>query len=100
MTATPDRHAFAIQEIPFSRQGSWFNISSVTAQHTMARDLHLISHQNGMHPVLRLVPLHPSSGSRAETVWSATPTVLTWEADPGRISLVYENPDTVRLRGE
>jgi hypothetical protein len=100
MTVTPDSHAFAIQEIPFSRQGSWFNISSVTAQHARAQDLHLISHQNGMHAVLRFVPLHPSSGSRAETVWRATPTMLTWEADPGRISMVYESADTVRLRGE
>ncbi|MFG1812062.1 amylo-alpha-1,6-glucosidase [Streptomyces sp. NPDC049040] len=100
MTVTPGSHAFAIQEIPFSRQGSWFNISSVTAQHTRAQDLHLISHQNGMHAVLRFVPLHPSSGSRAETVWKATPAMLAWEAESGRISLVYESTDTVRLRGD
>ncbi|WP_333768348.1 amylo-alpha-1,6-glucosidase [Streptomyces sp. IBSBF 2435] len=100
MPLNPDRHAFAIQEIPFSHQGSWFNISPVVSQHTRAEDLHLVSHQNGMHAVLRLVPLHPVTGERAETVWKTTPTTLDWEADSGRISLVYEGPDTVRLRGE
>ncbi|WUH88955.1 trehalase family glycosidase [Streptomyces sp. NBC_00433] len=100
MTLTPDRNAFAIQEIPFSRQGSWFNISPVLSQHTRAEDLHLVSHQNGMHAVLRFLPLHPDTGERAETVWKATPTTLDWESDGGRISLVYESPDTVRLRGE
>ncbi|WP_327287629.1 amylo-alpha-1,6-glucosidase [Streptomyces sp. NBC_01198] len=100
MTLNPESHAFAIQEIPFSRQGSWFNISPVTSQHTRAQDLHLVSHQNGMHAVLRLVPLDPVTGERAETVWKATPTTLVWQADGGRISLVYESADTVRLRGE
>ncbi|NUP44920.1 MAG: glycogen debranching protein [Streptomyces sp.] len=100
MTATPDNRAFAIQEVPFSRQGSWFDISPVTSQHTRAQDLHLVSHQNGMHAVLRFVPLHPVTGDRAETVWKATPTTLDWEADGGgRITLVYESADTVRLRG-
>ncbi|WP_405577575.1 amylo-alpha-1,6-glucosidase [Streptomyces sp. NBC_01190] len=100
MTVTPDSRAFAIQEIPFSRQGSWFNISPVTAQHSRAQDLHLVSHQNGMHAVLRLVPVHPGTGDRAETGWKATPTLLAWETDGGRISLVYESADTIRLRGE
>jgi hypothetical protein len=100
MTVNPDSHAFAIEEIPFSRQGSWFNISPVTAQHVRAQDLHLVSHQNGMHAVLRLVPADPSNGERAQAVWSATPDMLAWEADGGRISLVYESADTVRLRGE
>ncbi|MFC4033409.1 hypothetical protein ACFO3J_18245 [Streptomyces polygonati] len=100
MTLNHDRHTFAIQEIPFSRQGSWFNISPVVSQHIRARDLRLVSHQNGMHAVLRLAPLHLVTGERAETVWKTTPTTLDWEADGGRISLVYESPDTVRLHGE
>jgi hypothetical protein len=100
MTVTPDSRAFAIREIPFSRQGSWFNISSVTAQHTQAADLHLVSHQNGMHAVLRFVPLDPSSGARAQTAWAAAPAMLAWEGDAGRIELVYESADTVRLRGD
>ncbi len=100
--------SFSIRDIPFSRFGAWFNISPVTAQNTYAPDLHLISHQTGMHPVLRLVPV--LGGARAETTVTATPTLLTWslDGDPhhgagtgsGRIELVYESVDTVRLRGE
>ncbi|MEV6006947.1 trehalase family glycosidase [Streptomyces sp. NPDC051976] len=99
MTVSPDSSAFAIEEIPFSRQGSWFNISPVIAQHSLTRDLHLVSHQNGMHAVLRFVPLHTSGGERAETNWNVTPARLIWEAEAGRIELVYESADTVRLRG-
>jgi hypothetical protein len=100
MTATPNGPAFSLQEIPFSHRESWFNISPVIAQHTRARDLHLVSHQNGMHPVLRLVPLHPGSGDRAPTAWDATPSTLTWRHDSGRIDLAYDSADTVRLRGD
>src|SRR4051812_20203925 len=99
MTLTPDSTAFAIQEIPFSRQGSWINVSPVTAPHRLAQDLHLVSHQNGMHAVLRFVPVDPESGDRVETVWRATPSMMSWEADTGRISLVHQSVDTVRLRG-
>ena len=45
---------FSVQEIPFSHRGSWFGISPVIAEQTYAEDLHLVSHQTGMHPVLRL----------------------------------------------
>src|SRR4051812_33100284 len=78
MTLTPDSNAFPIQEIPFSRYGSWFDISPVVAQHVQADDLHLVSHQNGIHPVLRLTPTLHESGERAPTTWRATPTRLTW----------------------
>ena len=100
MTATPTGPAFNIHEIPFSHHGSWFNISPVIAQHTQARDLYLVSHQNGMHPVLRLVPLVPDSGDRADTTWHATPGKLTWREATGRVELVYQSADTVRLRGQ
>ncbi|WP_225850394.1 amylo-alpha-1,6-glucosidase [Streptomyces sp. HPF1205] len=99
MTVTPNGPAFSVQEIPFSHYGSWFGISPVIAQHTQAPDLHLVSHQNGMHPVLRLTPAHPGSGARAHATWHATPTCLTWRADGGVVDLVYEGADTVRLRG-
>ncbi|SHM86920.1 amylo-alpha-1,6-glucosidase [Actinacidiphila paucisporea] len=100
MTVTSHGPAFSLQEIPFSHHGSWFDISPVVAQHTQAPDLHLVSHQNGMHPVLRLVPLHPGTGDRARTGWDAAPAVLTWRGDGGRIDLTYESADTVRLRGQ
>jgi hypothetical protein len=94
MTVVPSGPRFAIQDIPFSYRGSWFNISPVVAQKMYADDLHLVSHQSGLHAVLRLTP----SGEGAVVV--ATPALLTWQHEAGRIELAYENPDTVRVRGD
>ncbi|MBW8800936.1 MAG: glycogen debranching protein [Streptomyces sp.] len=99
MTAVPSGPAFSVHDIPFSTYGSWFDISPVVAEKTYAEDLHLVSHQNGMHAVLRLVPLDPGTGDRAETRVEASPGLLTWSGASGRIDLAYESPDTVRLRG-
>jgi glycogen debranching enzyme len=90
---TPAGPTFSVQDIPFSCAGSWFDISPVVAENTYADDLHLVSHQNGMHPVLRFIP---SAGATVD----ATPTLLAWRHDTGRIDLVYERPDTVRIRGD
>ncbi|AXE90238.1 trehalase family glycosidase [Streptomyces sp. Go-475] len=97
--ASPSGPAFSVHDIPFSAYGSWFDISPVVAEKTYADDLHLVSHQNGMHGVLRLVPLVPARGERAETRVEATPGLLRWAAGRGRVELAYESPDTVRLRG-
>jgi hypothetical protein len=99
MTAAPSGPGFSVHDIPFSTYGSWFDISPVVAQNTHAEDLHLVSHQNGMHAVLRLVPLDPVSGERAEIRVEATPGLLSWVGAGGRIDLAYETPDTIRLRG-
>ncbi|WP_329125151.1 amylo-alpha-1,6-glucosidase [Streptomyces sp. NBC_01465] len=92
-TADHSGPAFSLHDIPFSTHGSWFNISPVVAEKTRAEDLHLVSHQNGMHGVLRLVP------QADETRIEATPALLTWFAPTGRIDLAYASPDTIRLRG-
>ncbi|BBC33933.1 Glycogen debranching protein [Streptomyces graminofaciens] len=99
MTAAPSGPAFSVHDIPFSTHGSWFGISPVLAEKTRAEDLHLVSHQNGMHAVLRLVPLDAATGDRAETSVRATPGLLSWTAADGRIDLAYESPDTVRVHG-
>ncbi|MEU6181849.1 amylo-alpha-1,6-glucosidase [Streptomyces coeruleorubidus] len=100
MTAAPSSGpAFSVHDIPFSTLGSWFGISPVVAEKTYAEDLHLVSHQNGMHAVLRLVPLDPATGERAGTRAEATPGLLSWVGPAGRVDLAYESPDTVRLRG-
>ncbi|WP_030991300.1 amylo-alpha-1,6-glucosidase [Streptomyces sp. NRRL WC-3744] len=99
MTAARSGPAFSVHDIPFSTRGSWFDISPVVAEKTYADDLHLVSHQNGMHAVLRLTPLHPGTGDRLETRVEATPGLLSWAGGGGRIDLVYASPDTVRLRG-
>jgi hypothetical protein len=97
MTA-PIGPVFSVQDIPFSYAGSWFGISPVVAEKTYAEHLHLVSHQSGLHAVLRLIPMR--AGAPVEAVVSATPAQLTWEAQEGRIELAYETPDTVRLRGQ
>ncbi|KUL33992.1 amylo-alpha-1,6-glucosidase [Streptomyces regalis] len=100
MTAAPSGPAFSVHDIPFSTHGSWFGISPVLAEKTRAEDLHLVSHQNGMHAVLRLVPLEVATGGRAETRVEATPSLLRWIHEAGHIELAYESPDTVRVCGE
>ena len=89
---------FAIHDVPFSYRGSWFGISPVIAEQTHADDLHLVSHQTGMHPILRFVPLR--DGERAETRIVATPAQLTWQhKDGGRIDLAYQDASSIRVRG-
>ncbi|MFC8665096.1 amylo-alpha-1,6-glucosidase [Streptomyces sp. NPDC057199] len=100
MTAARPGPAFALHDIPFSTRGSWFDISPVLAERTYAEDLHLVSHQNGMHGVLRFVPVDATTGDRVETRVEATPGRLSWTHEGGRIDLAYETPDTVRLRGQ
>lgn len=85
---------FAIQDIPFSYRGSWLDVSPVVAESTYAEDLHLVSHQTGLHPVFRLTP------SPGDVTVIATPALLTWRHDAGRIELAYEGPDTIRVRGD
>ncbi|MEU3888996.1 trehalase family glycosidase [Streptomyces sp. NPDC029041] len=99
MTADRSGPAFSVQDIPFSTYGSWFGISPVVAEKTYAEDLHLVSHQNGMHAVLSLTPLDPVTGGRAATRVEARPGLLSWIGAEGRADLAYESPDTVRLRG-
>lgn len=84
---------FSIQDIPFAYRGSWFDISPVVAENTVADDLHLVSHQTGLHPILRFTP------SATATV-VATPALLTWQHDGGRVDLGFERPDTIRIRGD
>ncbi|MBX9397408.1 glycogen debranching protein [Streptomyces sp. TRM72054] len=100
MTAARTGPAFSIHDVPFSTRGSWFDISPVLAQQSYAEDLHLVSHQNGMHPVLRFVPLDSTTGGRADTCVETTPGMLSWIGERGRIDLAYETPHTIRLRGE
>ncbi|HEY3867667.1 MAG TPA: trehalase family glycosidase [Actinocrinis sp.] len=70
----------------------------MTAQARQAEDLHLVSHQHGMHAVLALQPLS-SDGQRLMTRIDATPAKLAWIAESGRIEAAYAGVDTIRLRG-
>jgi hypothetical protein len=93
---------FDISHTPLSFAGSWLNISPVLAEGILADDLHLISHRNGLHPVLSLTPTH--DGERAETERRADPSRLVWSCPgspvAGRIELTFAGPDVLRIRGE
>ncbi|CAN5330846.1 trehalase family glycosidase [soil metagenome] len=89
--------SFDIDEIPFSIRGSWLDISRVVALHTRADDLHLVSHQNGMHGVLALVPL--ALGARVEAQVTATESVLRLSHEGGVIEAAFDGTETVRVRG-
>ncbi|GIF02048.1 amylo-alpha-1,6-glucosidase [Paractinoplanes rishiriensis] len=88
---------FSVRDIPFSCRGSWFDISPVIAERTLADDLHLVSHQTGMHAVLRFETRR--NGVRVEPVISAEPARLRWRHDGGLIELAYQDAGTIRLRG-
>jgi hypothetical protein len=88
---------FSVREIPFSHRGSWFDLSPVVAQATYADDLHLVSHRNGMHAVLRLVPV--LGETRVPTEVTARPEALTWSQGRGRIAAAFESPSSLRLFG-
>ena len=88
---------FSVREIPFSHRGSWFDLSPVVGLATYAEDLHLVSHRNGMHAVLRLTPV--SEGARVPTDVTATPSVLTWAAGRGRVEAAFESPSVLRISG-
>jgi glycogen debranching enzyme len=89
---------FDIRKIPFSRRGSWLNLSPVTALHTTADVVHLVSHRNGMNPVLGLIP--EFDGTPVDARWEAFPTTVAWRAESGVIEAVFSDPFTLRLRGE
>jgi hypothetical protein len=96
--SAPSPLSFDVREIPFSRRGSWFDLSPVVALHTTRDDLHLVTHQTGMHAVLRLVP--EREGVRLPLKYAASPSVLAWrEQDVPVIEAVFDGLDTVRVRG-
>ena len=97
MPVAPEGPQFSVREIPFSYRGSWFNFSPVIAEKTYADDIHLVSHQTGLHPVLRLIPHF--GGVRTEATVTAMPPRLAWNHGAGGIELAYESADTVRVRG-
>ena len=90
--------AFPIQEIPFSYAGSWFDVSPVVGERRYAEDLHLVSHQTRLHPVLRFVPVRDDHPVPATV--TATPGQLSWRHGRGRVDAAYERPDILRVRGD
>ena len=86
--------SFDVREIPFSYRGSWLNLSPVVGLHTSSDDVHLVSHQTGMHAVLRF------EVGRGHAGRTAAPSSLTWTTDDGAvIEAAFESVDTIRVRG-
>jgi glycogen debranching enzyme len=98
MTSDLPGPRFDPRKTPFSHYGSWLSLSPVTGNASYADDLHLVSHKQGMHAVLRLRTV-TEDGSRAGTRIEAVPSCLSWLGESGRIEAVYASADTLRLRG-
>ncbi|MBD8057489.1 glycogen debranching protein [Cellulomonas sp. JH27-2] len=87
---------FDVREIPFSVRGSWLNLSPVVALHTHADAVHLVSHRNGMHAVLRCEVV----GAPDDVTWHADAATFTWRSGAGTVTAVFDGLRTLRLRGE
>lgn len=89
---------FDVQQIPFSRRGSWLDLSPVTGLHRRADDIHVVSHVAGMHAILQLLPTR--EGARIDAELSADPSQLSWTCEGGgTIGAVFATASVVRLRG-
>lgn len=89
--------SFDLTEIPFSRRGSWLDLSPVTALHTQSEDIHVVSHVGGIHAVLKLVPT--LAGKRVATTVHGGVSRLLWTSESGTVEAVFESNETIRLRG-
>ncbi len=96
MPATPIE--FDVREIPFSLRGSWLDLSPVTALHTVKPDIHLVSHQTGMHAVFRLQPWRDGVSRRVEHAGRAR-VADAGSPTAGRSRRRFESKEIVRLRG-
>jgi glycogen debranching enzyme len=90
--------SFDIDDIPFSRRGSWLDLSRVVGLHRRAEDIHLVSHVTGMHAVARLVPVR--GGERVASEVTADPAVLTWRVEGvDAVRAAFAPDDVVRITG-
>jgi hypothetical protein len=97
-TPVGDSVRFDLCEIPFSRRGSWLNLSPVTALGTTGDVIHLVSHRNGMNAVLAFTP--EFDGSPVDARWEASASTVAWRSEAGVVEAVFSDAFTLRLRGE
>ncbi len=91
--------AFDLRSVPFSRRGSWLNLSPVIAAHRTADEVHLVSHRTGMHAVLSLTPAY-ATPPEAPWVVHADAARVRWTDGSRSVHAVFASRETVRLRGE
>jgi Mannosylglycerate hydrolase MGH1-like glycoside hydrolase domain len=89
--------AFDIGEIPFSRRGSWLDLSPVVGLHMRRPEIHLVSHSTTMTAVLALIPTEAGQPARVEV--AAQPARLIWRGAGGLVEAAFETNSTVRIRG-
>ena len=90
--------SFDVREVPFSIRGSWLNLSPVVATHTVADDIHLVSHVNGMHPIFRITP--EVDGLHQSADWLTDAASLRWHGPNGGLAAAaFDGPRRLRLRG-
>ena len=87
--------SFDVREIPFSVRGSWLDLSPVVALHTRRDDVHLVSHRNGMHAVLRCEPV----GATGTVDWRADAASFAWRSGDAAVEAVFAGLRALRLRG-
>jgi len=99
LTSAPPSAAmrFDVAEIPFSRRGSWLNLSPVVGLHAREPQVHLVSHTTAMTAVLSLVPTE--GGTPADTAVEATPACLRWRSAGDVVEAAFETTSTIRVRG-
>jgi Trehalase len=74
---------FSVGEIPFSRRGAWTSLSPVIGLHQVSDAVHLVSHQQGIIPVLAFVPTSRRSQIVAEIMASPGLELGVDEAEQG-----------------
>ncbi|MGO4533315.1 amylo-alpha-1,6-glucosidase [Leifsonia sp. 2MCAF36] len=86
-----------IDEVPFSVRGAWIDLSRIVGLHRRADEVHLVTHQTGMHPIFALVP--HAGGEAVNTRTVAKPHILSWIAEEGTVEAVFDGTRAIRVRG-
>lgn len=92
--------SFPLRHVPFSRRGSWLDLSPVVAAHRTVDDVHLVSHRTGMHAVLSLVPAAASGAVDEPWDVAADAATVLWTTGATAVRAVFASTDTLRLRGD
>lgn len=92
---------FDLRSVPFSRRGSWLDLSPVIAAHRTVDDVHVVSHRTGMHAVLALTPSRTAASGRISSEWTtdADAARLRWSDGHAGVDAVFAEVDVVRIRG-
>lgn len=102
MTNTPlIQKPFSLEDISFSRYGSWLSISPLIAKfhpHDMDRYF-LRCHHNDTKPVIEIIP--QKEGNPVDIRPVAHPHSMKWSDKSGRfVEIIFDGTDSLRIRGK